>query len=332
MKAASVATRNILAGGQALRADLYQITLLNGTVYRFTTHQTQLTVSGLVYGTGILFERGPVTQLAGLEVQRFDLTMTPQPDSPLAPILFGGLPLQQACRLGVFDGAGLLFSKLFLLSYDDTSPGAVPWVQGKMNTISWGRAQAHFTVNDLIQGLNVAMPRNVIQPTCLHMVYDTGCTLSRATFTQTGAFTGTPTQTSGATNLTRADDYFELGTLKFTSGVMNGLSYVLRTYKNSGGTVAPIRPFLVAPPAGTTFTITPTCKKTQAACSNTNVANGPALNNLAHFRGAPYVPVPETLYAGSTAAATVPTPGSQGGAGSGSSVSSVSGRAGSYTP
>jgi uncharacterized phage protein (TIGR02218 family) len=330
VKSASAATLAILATGQYHKAELYAFTIAGGSTYRFTTAQMPMTVGADTYGTGLLIKRGPVHQKAGLEVQSLDLMITPQNDHPDAPILFSGVPILQAIRQGILDNCRVTMSKIFLTSWEDTTPGAVPWFQGGMNSGTAGRFSARLSFRDDIEKLNVAMPSNVIQPGCLHAVYDAGCTLSKATFTQTGAVTGTPTTTALTTNLTRANGYFDLATLTFTSGVLNGLSYLVKTYLNSSGAVTFGRPTASAASAGDTFSIVPACKKTQAACGNTDVGNGPAFNNALHFRGYPYVPVPETLYDGGTNTQSAPTLGGQGGSGAGSDFSGR--HPGEYTP
>lgn len=313
MKTASAATLAIMATGQYKLAQLYSFAIVGGSTYRFTDAQVPLTVGGVTYGTGLTIRRGTITQKTGLEVQSLGLTITPQWDSPNAPILISGVPFLQAVRAGILDFARMTMSKLFLDDWNDTSPGAVPWTDGRVNQANAGRSTAQISVNDSISTLNVAMPRNLFQAGCVHQLYDAGCTLLKATFQVSGTVSGTPTAISFNTNLTQATKYFDLGILTFTSGPNNGQSYVVKTYLNGSGNVTLVRPSAALAVAGNTFTIVPGCPKTQAACSNTSSAVGPAFNNLPHFRGHPYVPTPETLYAGGTQTSQVATLGSQGG-------------------
>jgi uncharacterized phage protein (TIGR02218 family) len=331
MKAASTATKNILAAGQFYKAELYQFDLVGGTTLYFTNSDSPRTVAGVTYLTGLTIKRGAVAQKVGLEVQSLDLDITPQSDNPAGPITIGGAPFLSACRSGALDGARVKMSKLFLSSWQDTSPGAVPWYQGRVNQVRAGRFTATITVHDDIEILNIAMPRNVLQTGCVHTLFDAGCTLLKSSFQVSGSVSGSPTVLQFNTNLTQVNNYFDLGVITFTSGPNNGLSRVVKTYLNASGQITLIAPFPSAPASGNTFTIVPGCLKTQAACSNTNSANGPAFNNLTHFRGYPYVPVPETLYDGGTANGTAPSRGGQGGGSGGSAFSGSSGP-GTYTP
>lgn len=331
MKAASSATLAILAGGQYYKAELYAFVLASGTTLRFTNSQMPLTVGGNTYGTGLIINRGTVTQKIGLEVQSLQLRVSPQMDAP-TPVTVAGVPFLQAIRLGVFDGCRVLMSKIFLTSWDDTSPGAVSWAQGRSNDVLSGRFESSFSINDDTEILNVSMPKNVIQAGCLHTLYDAGCGLSKATFQQSGTVSGTPTALAFNTNLTRGDGYFTLGVITFTSGANNGQQYTVRSYLNASGVITLVRPTAALAVAGDTFTIVPGCPKTLTACGNTNVANGPAFNNLGRNRSYPFVPTPETLYDGGTGTTQAPALGSQGGSGAGSSFSGGAGRSGSYTP
>lgn len=341
MKPASGATLAILATGQFYYAELYQIDIMGGSTYRFTSADAPVTVGGNTYNTGLIFIRDQFTQKTGLEVNTINITVAPQVDNPAGAVTISGVPFLQAVAKNVFDGAKITIYKLFLSSWSDTSPGPVKWFYGEIGEIISGRLAATFTVNSIVQQLDIMMPRNVWQTGCTHDLYDayefsqhgtrTGCTLNEVTFTVSGATSGSPTAGSFATNLTQVDGYFNLGRIKFTSGVNNGVTRVVKSYVNASGVVTLSLPFPSAPAAADTFTIVPGCLKTQAACSNNNSAVGPAFNNLAHFRGYPYIPNPETPYDGGvTQTQPAPANGGQSSSIIGSGFSS--GNANTYQP
>lgn len=308
MKSASAATLANLASGQCLRADLYTITPLGGSAYRFTTADVPLSVGGNIYGTGLLFKRGSYSLRVGLEVPSLELTITPQPDAAGGPPTIGGQSILTAARMGILDGAAVVWNKLFLSSWDDTSPGATPWFVGEVGDVKPGRMSAVLTVTANLQRLNVQMPRNIIQTGCGHALFDSGCTLSRASFLTSSAVTGTvtPSVLAFSTGLSSATDYFALGRIDFTSGVNAGISRTVKSYSFTNGLVTLINPLPSAPSAADTFTISPGCDKQQATCSS-------KFSNLPHFSGKPYVPVPETIYGGATMTGSAPTAGGQGG-------------------
>jgi uncharacterized phage protein (TIGR02218 family) len=306
MKAASSATLAILASGQFIKVELYEFTLADTSVVRLCNADAPITVGGNTYSSDIVIERGSFTQKIGLEVQSLDLTLSPQFDG--SPPTFSGFPLLQAVNLGMLDNARVKMSKLFLSSWSDTSPGAVEWFQGTVGSNSAGRQSASLSIDNDLKRLNVSMPKNILQTGCIHTLYDAGCTLLDSAFRVSGTISGTPGVLQFNTNLTQVNKYFDLGRITFTSGANNGLKRAVKSYVSASGVVTLIKPLPTAPSAGDTFTIAPGCLKTQAACSNASAAVGPPFNNLAHFRGYPYVPVPETLYDGGASSNNTPAP------------------------
>jgi hypothetical protein len=329
VKAASAATLAILAAGQWLKFEFYKFALPKVGTFYFTDADIPLTIGGITYLTGLTITRSAFTQKVGLTVQSVDLTIQPQGDNPGGPVTLAGGGFLSQCRAGAFDGGIVTVSKGFFNkpaagTQLDVSPGIVPWFQGIVDQIQAGRFSVDLTINDIVQLLNVQMPRNILQSGCVHALFDAGCTLSKAAFTSTGSITGSITANSFSTGLTQADGYFSLGVITFTSGVLNGSSYAIATHLNAGGNVKSIAPWAALPIIGDTFSIVPGDDKSQATCSG-------KFSNLPHYRGAPYVPQPETLYDGGTSATTAPSLGGQGGQGAGSPFSGGLGR-GSYVP
>jgi len=321
MKVASPAAFAIMTAGQSCRIDLYQLTLAGGLAsFYFTSHQEAVTYNGNLYNTGLVITRGACKQKVGIAVQSMDLTMSPQTDNSTGVPLVAGLPFLAAAQAKVFDSAHVLFSKGFFNSFDDRSPGFIPWVQARIDTVKVDRLSAKFTLMDDTIILNNAGPPNIIQPGCGHTLFDAGCTLNAANFVKSGTVISGSNNTGALTTLTQPEDYFTLGRLTFTSGAnatTPSTTYYIRQYKHAFGTLIPIRPFPNVPQAGDTFIILPGCPHTRAACINTDEAIGPAFNNGPHFDGEPFVPAPETLYDGG-----VPTGGNANGNGLGTSVGS----------
>lgn len=347
MKAASSAALAILAAGQYLRFNFYKMVL--PTAGNFFFHDadsggpiiplaanTPSSVQG-TYLPGLTITRSAFTQKLGLEVQSVDLTIAPQADNPGGPVTIGGAGFLSQVRAGAFDGAKITVSKAFFPlpiagRQLDVSAGIIPWYSGVVDEVQCGRFSVDITLNETVQLLNVQMPRNVLQPGCVHEVFDAGCTLLASTFTVTGAtVSGGITANGINTSLTQVNNYWQRGILTWTSGPMSGSQYVVSAYVAASGKITTIVPFAATPVVGNTFSIRPNCLKTQAACSNASTSVGPAYNNIGHYRGAPNVPQPETLYDGGTPQGTAPTVGGQGGQGAGSPYGGIVGR-GTYQP
>jgi uncharacterized phage protein (TIGR02218 family) len=347
VKVASQATLAILASGQYIKIEFWQITLANGTPYYFTSGDlAPLVVGGNTYVGGLIFVRDQLTTKAGVTVGSLEMTIEPQFDYPGGqPNIAGGTFLSQL-RAGVFDNAVWLMSKGFFLpsgsdpvtangytytppaspySPMDTSPGLVPWWAGITSKVQAGRFSADVTLDEATAILdNQQMPRNMIQAGCVHQLFDAGCTLNKSQNTYTGALTGSIAGNSAATNLTAAafvNGYFNLGIITFTSGVLNGASFTVSTSTGpSSASITTILPFPSAPSVGDTFSIVPGCDKTFPTCGSNKfkLPSGSFGSNAAHYRGCPFVPQPETLYDGGTGSQTLSSIGTQGKPGAGS--------------
>jgi hypothetical protein len=323
MRAASDATIAALMSGQACYAEMYDIELANSSnVLHYSGIDSPMTFDGVTYQTGFVITRGNLTQRLGLDEQPCDLTFAQFADQPL-PALINGRTLQATADLGLLDQANITIWEAILADYSDTSPGLTHLFKGRVSQIKAGRLKTVITVTSGIALLDIDMPKNIVQPGCVHTLYDTGCGLLRSAFLVSGrVFTGTPGVQSFNTNLTQPDGYFNLGQIDCTEGVNEGLSRFVMSYLNAGGNVQLFEPWPSLPAAGDTFNISPGCNKSQLQCGSTNPAVGPAFDNIDRFGGDSYVPAVETLYDGGAVQPPAQTTGRQGTAVTGSPYSS----------
>ena len=336
MLPASSATLAIMAAGQMKRIDLYAITLAGGSpTYYFTSHQTPVVVGNQLYQTGLIINRGTRTQTAGLEVDQMQVTFSPNLNSSTGTPLIAGLPLIKAARARVFDGARLLFSKMFLADFNDLTPGAVPSFQGRMNIDSIGRLTVTFQVSSDGEMLNTSAPPNLIEKRCRHTLFDAGCALVPANFQISGSVASGSTVLNVNTNLTQPDKYFSLGRITFLSGLNAtnpSTTYFVKYFAHTSGQFQLVRPLPNVPQPGDTFVALPGCSKLRSQCINTNSALAPPFNNGGRFRGILFVPVPETLYDGGTSQNQTQSIGGDGGSGVGSTFSSRLGQQNVFKP
>jgi uncharacterized phage protein (TIGR02218 family) len=140
-----------------------------------------------------------------------------------------------------------------------------------------------------VQVLNRSWPRNLYQSGCLLNLYSMDCGVIQATYTVTDTAEGGSLPSN--IKVTRAEDtgYFDLGVIACTSGANAGQRRTVKHYiKGTPGQIRVANPFLSAWAVGDGFTLYPGCNKSKATCAD-------KFNNLANFRGTPYVPVPETV-------------------------------------
>ena len=304
MRAISAALSTVLtAGGPFVLADLYTITLSNGTVFHWTNIQNDITVGGITYVLGPPIEREKVSWKLGLSVDSLPVNIE---DDGTATV--NGRALVVAAWQGMFDLAQVTVDRFISDSWSNTAVGSVNVFTGEIGDIKIESKKITLTVESATATLKSTMPRTYILPSCVNTLYDGICGLLEANFTSAGTVGGTPTATSFTlAGITQADDYYQLGTIKFTSGMNNGQVRGVKSYLS--GVITLIYPLYSIPAVGDTVNAIAGCDKTRTVCLN-------RFNNMPHFRGFPYVPDPSTQYTGA-GGGTGDGGGTGGGGGSG---------------
>lgn len=281
MKPAAQALVDLLASNNFWIADLYTLTLGSGAVHRFTSADRDLIEDGALFSAGQLkFARETVRVVTGLEVDELRVTILADGSTML-----GAQPFLKFVHSGGLDRARLALERAFMPEFGDTSRGAVPLFAGRIAEASVRRTAVELAVKSDLELLNVKLPRNLYQPICLHTVYDAGCGLARANFRSTATIQVNSTASLLRCDLTQPDGYFALGTVRFTSGIHSGTTRTIKAHAPGSLTLA--LPLHSPPAVGDAFEAFPGCDRMQATC----VAK---FDNLANFRGFPYIPLPET--------------------------------------
>lgn len=284
MKSAPSGLISLLATAtQLIQADLYTITLLNGTVLRYTNFDVNVTIGGNTFlANDARWTRGTSRVVTGLEVDTLEADVAGD-----ATHLVNGVPIVQAIAAKTFDGADFKLEIAFSGGFGQAWQGPITWFWGTVASAETTRSSAKLTVNSLLDRLTIQLPKKLIQAGCPYTLYDANCALAKASFGVTGSV-GVASNAYVINNaLTQPTGYFDIGTITFTSGANAGMTRVVRSYVT--GQITLNIPLPVAPLVGDTFTVYPGCDKTQATCTN-------KFSNLVNFGGAPYVPVPETAF------------------------------------
>jgi len=293
VRAASTAVVNYLntlrsnPDAQAVVADCYTFTLRTGLILTYTNADVPITLNGYVYlANSILVDGLKFKCAAGLEVDQQQITIAARLTDTV-----GGAPFLQALRNGAFDGCEIRRERAFLNSwsaYDTANPiGSVILFKGRVGTVdSIGRTSAQVTVNSDLVLLDLRMPRNVYSPFCQHVLYDSGCGANGGPVKSAFGVAGTVGAGSNATTINWAGAVANMvqGTITFSSGVNSGVSANIK-YAGPGVNLTLSYPLESASSTGDTFTAYWGCDHTQATCQS-------RFNNLANFRGFPYVPAP----------------------------------------
>ena len=312
MRDADAATIATLAGaGIIRRCDLYTITLMNGTVLRLTSADYNQTIGGHLFISGMAISRTFTKQSVGTSVDQVQVTFY---DAGVTTV--NGVPIIVQFRLGLFKRAHVLIQKMFLDDWADLTRDPIDWFEGRISDIPTVAAMTvTFNVKSLFDALSQQMPMYVYQPSCVDTLYDAGCGLDKTTFTF--AYAAASGSTSTVFNLTgtaKADGYYALGKMSFSTGPNAGQpARTIKSYISGVATV--FNPFPFTPGVGDVCALVAGCDKTQAVCTS-------RFTNSGLFRGYRFIPVPETAFVGgSGVAGGVASPGGTGGLSIGSAFS-----------
>jgi uncharacterized phage protein (TIGR02218 family) len=282
VKAASPALIALLSSAsQFIMADLYTITLVGGSILRYSAAPTVLSANGYTFALGPKFERSKTKVVIGTQVDELEVRIYTEPTD-----LIGGVPFLQAAWQGQLDGALLQLERAFMPSYGDTSPGTVILFAGRISDIDCTRSGIDLKCRSHLELLNIQMPRRLWQSSCTHTFGDAMCQFDRSALELTFAAEPGSTQAQIVTSVSPAPaNLYIQGTIIGVTGANAGSS---RTIANMGfGWVAVKLPFLSSIVAGDEFQLLPGCDRTLATCSN-------VFNNAIHFGGFPFIPTPET--------------------------------------
>ncbi len=288
MKPTSAALVTYLNGARAmpdvplLMADAFTFTLRSGLVLCYTNVDVTFSYNGKTYlGNSVLIDGLKYRSAVGLEVDRQRITVSARSTDTIT----AGAPFLQALRDGSFDFCQVERQRIFFSDrIGGTAIGAVTLFVGRLGAINEiGRSTAKLTVNSDLALLDIDMPRNVYQPTCLHTLYDSGCTLVKNAFGTSG--TVGSGSTASVINWSGASANFQQGTLTFTSGVNASVSATVGSAV-AGTSLTLLYPLESVPATGDSFTVYFGCDHTPGTCQS-------RFANLANFRGFPYVPPPQ---------------------------------------
>jgi uncharacterized phage protein (TIGR02218 family) len=269
-----------------LMADLYTVTLLDGTVLRYTSCDFALTYNNHSYapqgkGSAPAIERSGWECATGGVVGQLELTLLCGDSAQL-----NGVAMVLQAHNGAFDGATVVLERAFMPTWGDTSLGTVPLFTGSVSEIDLNSTQITFRARDRLDLLSIQMPRNVFLPLCAHLLYDAGCTLNRVanSINCTVGTGATISRLQAALSTGQTAGVFESGILAFTSGPCAGARRGVRTFDGTWFQLS--TPLPTIPAAGDAFTVSKGCDRTLATCTS-------RFNNKANWRGFKDIPPAE---------------------------------------
>lgn len=250
------------------------ITLKNGDQFGYTDHDFPLTVDGQLY-----------VPAPGLKTIRLTSTGSAEVSTQNLGSAWVDVP-QEDLVAGKFDSATM---ETAWCSWKNPQYGRHVFYKGTLGSISWTEqgfeAEIASSMNNLAKNVG-----QVYTASCRHTLYSDSanagevgfCGVDKAAFTSTGSIASVITTKWKFTvsGVSQPDGYFSNGTITFTSGTSNGLTYQIKNHTGNEITLALPTAFVIA--VGTTFSMSAGCDKTLATCKA-------KFNNVASFGGFPHL-------------------------------------------
>ncbi|EHU1490321.1 DUF2163 domain-containing protein [Acinetobacter baumannii] len=283
MRQASPQLIALLDADHFIMADLYTITTIQGIEYRYTSYDVNLMVQGKEFrADGPIISREGISLSLGIEVDNLSITIETNESTK-----FGDVPIAQAFHNGILDGARFKLERIFMdmNTPTDTSAGTLVLFEGRIVEPELNRYKINASVVSDVDNLKLQMPRNLYTPGCLNTLFDSACGLLSADFAVNTTVGTNSTPNRILCDLSQPQGWFTQGVVEFLEGANIGIKRTVRLHE--AGSLILTLPLLKMPEIGEAIRVYPGCDKRLDTCTN-------RFNNRARFRGAPFVPVPET--------------------------------------
>lgn len=264
MKTASAGMIAHLAQDTTTLAWCWKVTRADAQVFGFTTHDRDITLSGVTYQADTGFLASAAQARAGASVDNMDVTG-----------MIDSTVISEADLLaGVWDGAQI---EVRVVNWADTSQNVIMQT-GTIGNVSLKGAQFTAEMRSLSQAMQQTVGRTMTRR-CDADLGDARCGVTLATYTVTGTATANSSdrQTFSASDMPASIG----GLLTWTSGANSGLSMEVKTA--SGGQIVLALPMPYDIASGDAYSVYAGCDKSASTCSGT-------FSNIANFRGFPFIP------------------------------------------
>lgn len=265
-------------------AEIYTFTLNNGTIFRATSHNEDITYNSLLY-QAIPMKRSPVRYHTDLQVDKLSITLG------LVGIQIGtfNLSIPTVVRRGFIQNAHVTIKIIDYVALDDEQNVFEGWITGD---IAYDSGSITVEVGSILDKLQEKFPKIVYTELCNHQLYSTYCGLTKADYKESSTVDASSTAGRIYSSIfafsNHSEGYWEKGELQITESGSENES-ISRTIKDhQDGYVDLVLPFDVTPTLGDAFDAWPGCDKTGTTCVT-------RFSNYENFLGFEYIPKPETL-------------------------------------
>jgi hypothetical protein len=211
---------------------LWIITRKDGTIFRYTDHDVDVSYGGQTYVALNSQELSALEQKTDLSVDtlEFDVILN---DSGIS---------RDDVIAGLFDLAEV---EIYIINYETPSDGVMQLISGNLgNALIMDDHLATIEFRSLAQKLNVSIGRTYTHE-CDANLGDSRC---------------------GITLASEATDYFNYGLMTWTGGLNNGLAMEVKDYALSGGFFQLANPMPFTVQIGDTYSVHRGCDKSYTTC------------------------------------------------------------------
>lgn len=264
----------------------WKLTLQDGTIYGFTNHDKDLTISGVTYEAAAGFVPTAVETSNNMSVDNLEVEGFLDSDRITADDL----------ATGRFDFAKV---EIFAVNWANLDDPVLILRKGTIGQVSSGQSGFQAEVRGLMDAYQQTAGKKY-QKICRASLGDSHCQINLSAFTFTGTVTVVNDDGTFGTNLSNNTGFFDYGILTWVSGKNAGNKYEVKTYGNTGGVFDLTLPTYWPVNAGDTFAVSAGCDGNFSTCKN-------RFNNVVNFRAEPHIPGNDymTSYASQGSANTV---------------------------
>jgi len=269
LKTISAGLATHLAGEVTTIATCWKATLSDGTVFGFTNHTDDLTVSSQLYKASTGQSATAIASNADLAVDNLDVI----------GFLDSAVITEADINRGRWDYASI---EIFQVNYADLTQGTLKQRAGRLGEIRLSRAEFIAELRGLAQNLQQLIGQ-IYSASCRADFGDARCGLTLASYTFSGTVTtGGSTRTFTDSGRAEASDYFGAGKVTWVTGANAGYSMEVKSF--AAGVFTLQLPMAQTITAGDTYTASAGCRKRFDTDCKTK------FSNVVNFRGEPHVP------------------------------------------
>lgn len=272
-------------GSELNLAELYEITLQDGTVGRFTSCPKSIIYGGSTW-TALPIKRGKIKFHADLQVDKVALEMG------LVGVTIGSrnYTLPQVVRRGFLRNARV---RIYAVDHQKLDRLYLRFEGYVTDAINYSRGVLSLKVGSLLDRLQEKFPKVIYSEFCNHRLFDRHCGLSRGAWQLNDAVGAGSTVSRLAAPIfawsSTAEGWFARGEVRITEPTSLNAGVSRTVLLHGDGFVDLLLPFFDVPVEGEAFSAWPGCDKSGETCHG-------KFGNYTNFLGFEYIPKPEVLY------------------------------------